>query len=41
MPSREAAAAARKLGYVNVDTFLAGYPAWVAKGYPVEKSQTQ
>ena len=37
MPSREAAVAARKMGYGNVDTFLAGYPAWVAKGYPVEK----
>jgi rhodanese-related sulfurtransferase len=36
-PSKQAAVAAWKLGYRNVDTYLAGYPAWIAKGYDIEK----
>lgn len=36
-PAKKAAAAAWKLGYRNVDTYLAGYPGWIAKGYDIEK----
>ncbi len=35
--SKEAAAAALKLGYVRVSTFTGGYPAWIAKGYSLER----
>jgi rhodanese-related sulfurtransferase len=38
-PSKQAAVAARDLGYRNVDVFLRGYPAWVAKGYRTESSK--
>jgi rhodanese-related sulfurtransferase len=35
--SKEAAAAASKLGYVHVSTFTGGYPAWKAKGYSLDR----
>jgi rhodanese-related sulfurtransferase len=34
-----AAVAATEIGYRNVDVFIGGYPAWAARGYPIESDQ--
>jgi rhodanese-related sulfurtransferase len=36
-PSKFAADAAARMGYQKARTFKAGFPAWVARGYRVEK----
>ena len=37
MPSVKAAEAAKQMGYTKTMVFRAGFPAWVRKGYAVEK----